>query len=119
MQEIKNIVCDDKMGETLWEGVLLPSKNGNYEGFIHSSITMTYINFDYVGCDVRMVIRSKSLVNDKSITNKHYLALVNDSGLTEWFISSDNTVVCTRENITNALAKTYKRKIDEVKKATY
>ena len=77
---------------------------------------MTYINFDYVGCDVRMVIRRKSLINDVSSTDRRYLALVNDSGLTEWFTTSDSTVVCTRENVSNGLAKTYKRELENNRK---
>lgn len=117
MVEIKRITCDDKSGETLWEGVLVPLKNGNYEGYIHSSVTINQINFEYIGCDVKLTIRRKAFgENDKCSFDISNLALINSTGLTEWFTNDKkNTVVCTKENVNNVLAKAYTKQLENNK----
>ena len=116
MQEIKKIVCDDVDGETLWEGILLPNRNGNYEGYIHSSIVHTHINFEYLGWDAKMTIESKNPASKIIDTSIYDLILVNKLGITEWFTTADkNTIVCTKENVSNVLATTYKKQLENNK----
>ena len=116
MQEIKKIVCSNTYGDILWEGVLLPLRNGNFEGFIHDSTIITYINFDYLKCDVLMTIKRKPLDDDTCNCNVYELALVNKMGIFEWFTTSDrNKIICTEELVSNNVAKTYKKQIDSNK----
>ena len=119
MQEVKSIICDDEKGETLWEGILLPKRNGNYEGFIHSSVTATLINFEYIaGCDVKMTLK-RTPMNNNSICNTsiYDLVLLNRLGISEWFVTENkNTILCTQELVSNNLAKTYRKELDNVKK---
>ena len=116
MQEIKEIIWNEQDGETLWEGVLLPSKSGNYEGYIHSSIIYTYINFEYLGWDVKMTVKRQNPTTKKINTSMYDLILVNRLGKTEWFTTSDrNTIVCTKENVSNVVATNYKRELEKNK----
>jgi len=116
MEEIKEIIWNDQDGETLWEGVLLPLRNDNYEGFIHSSIMRTYINFEYWGWDVKMTVKRQNPTTKKIDTSMYDLILVNKLGRTEWFTTSDrNTIVCTKENVSNVVASNHKRQLEHNK----
>ena len=116
MVEIKRIVCNDTVGETLWGGVLLPLKKDKYEGYIHSSIIYTYINFEYFGSDVKMTVKRQNPTTKKIDTSMYDLILVNRLGKTEWFTTSDrNTIVCTMENVSNVVASNHKRQLEHNK----
>ena len=116
MVEIKRIVYNDTAGETLWEGVLLPLKKDKYEGYIHSSVIYTYINFEYFGSDVKMTVKRQNPTTKQIDTNMQDLILVNRLGRTEWFTTSDkNTIVCTMENVSNIAATNCKRQLENNK----
>ena len=112
MEEIKEITWNNPDGEIVWEGVLLPLGNGDYEGYIRSSMR-TYINFEYWGWDVKMILKRQNPETKKIDTSLYDLTLVNRLGRTEWFTTSDrNTIICTKEKAGNVLETSCRKKLE-------